>query len=68
MLLRDIELYSDIFKTLCNPYIYNLAIFRILAHLEPEASSKAYQKFKIIRHIQSPGTVRKGYLNIFKDI
>ena len=37
-LLRTIEPYSDIFRTLHNPCIYNRAILRTLAHLEPEAS------------------------------
>ena len=34
-ILRHIQIYS--FRTLCNPCIYNHAIFRTLAHLEPEA-------------------------------
>ena len=47
VLLRHIEPYSDIFRTLCNPSICNCAIFTTLVHLEPEASSKACQTCKI---------------------
>ena len=67
-LLRHIEPYSDIFRTLCNPSIYNRVIFRTLI---PEASSKACRTCKITWHIQSlgiVGTLRKhfqGYLGIF---
>ena len=66
--------YSDIFRTLCNPCIYNHAIFRTLTHLEPAASSKACQKCKMIRYIQSPSIARtlfklfQRYLGIFRDI
>ena len=67
-LLRHIELYWDIFRTLYNPCIYNHAIFRILPHLEPDASSKVCQICKIIRYIQSPGIVRIVYSSILKDI
>ena len=52
-LLRHIELYSDIFRTLCNPCIYNNTIFRILTHLQPEALPKVCQTCKMIRHIQN---------------
>ena len=59
---------SDICRTLCNPCIYNRAIFGTLAHLELEASSKACQTCKLIRYIQSPGIVRTVYSSIFKVI
>ena len=53
-------------QPLHNPCIYNRVIFRILAYLEPEGSSKACRTCKMILHIQIPGTV--GYLGIFRDI
>ena len=37
------------------------AIFKTLAHLEPQASSKACQTCKMVRHIQSPDIVRTTY-------
>ena len=48
------EPQSDIFGTLCNPCMYNHAIFRTLACLEPKTSSKACQTCQMIRHIKSP--------------
>ena len=65
-LLRHMEPYSDIFGTLSKPCIYKRAIFRIMAHLEPEASLKACQIFKMITHIQSSSIVRAVYSSIFK--
>ena len=75
-LLRYIEPYLDILRTLCNPCMYKHAIFRTLAYLEPEASatcilnksSEACQTCKMIRHIQRPCIVRKVYSNIFEDL
>ena len=75
-ILRDIKAYLSIFKhywgiiknirtlSLC---IYNRAIFRTLAFLEPEASSESCRTCKIIMHIQSPCIVRTVYSNVFKD-
>ena len=60
--------YSEIFGNIRNPCIYNRAIFRTLAYLEPKASSKACRTCKMIMHIQSPGIVRTIYSSIFKDI
>ena len=40
-LLRHTDPPLDRYRILCNPCIYNRAIFRTLAHLEPEASPKA---------------------------
>ena len=69
---RHIEPYSDIFRTLCNPCIYNRLIFRTLAPLRH--LKKPVQHCKMIKHIQSPGIVRtiyssnfQGYLGIFRD-
>ena len=72
-LLRHIELYSDIFRTLCKHCIYNHTIFRILTYLnqnasEPEASSKVCQTCKMIMHIQNPDIVGTVYSSIFGDI
>ena len=64
----NIEPHSDIFRTLCNPYIYNGVIFGTLTHLEPEASSKACQTSKMIKHIHSPGIIRTVYWSIFNYI
>ena len=36
--MKHIELYSDIFRCLCNPCIYNRAIFKPLTNLEPKKS------------------------------
>ena len=66
-ILRSIELYSDIFRSLCNPCIYNRAMFSTRAHLEHEISSKVYQRCKISMYIQSPGIVRT-FSRIFRDI
>ena len=65
---RHIDTNSDIFRTLHNLCIYNHAIFRTLADLEPDPSSKACETCKMIRHIQCPGIVKTVYSNIFKDI
>ena len=65
--LRHTEPYSDIFRSLCSACIYNHVIFRTLAHSQPKASSKACQTYKMIRHIHSPGIVRKICSSIFKD-
>ena len=48
--------------------MYSCAIFRTLAYLEPEASSKAYQTLKNDHmYIQSLGIARTVYSSIFKD-
>ena len=67
-LLRCMEPNSDILRTLRNPCIYNSAILRIVAYLEPESSSKACWTCKMIMHIQSHGIVRTVCSSIFKDI
>ena len=59
---------SDIFGIWRNFCIYNRAIFRTLAYLEPKASAKVCLTCKMIAHIQSPGIVRTVYSSIFKDI
>ena len=73
--LRHIEQYSSIigvyserFRTLCKPCIYNCAILRTQAHLKPEVSSKVCKTCKMIRHIRSPGTVRTFYSSSFKGM
>ena len=68
VLLRHIEPYSNIFRTLCNTCIYNRAIFRILAYLEIEESSKVCWTNKMIKYIQSPGIVRTVYSTILKNV
>ena len=40
-LSRHMKPKSDIFGILCNPCVYNRAMFKTLAYLEPQASSKA---------------------------
>ena len=67
-LLRHIEPYPDIFRTLCHPCICNSTMLRTLIHLELEESSKACRKSKLIKHIQMPGIVRTVYSSIFKDV
>ena len=73
-LLRPTEIYPDISKSPCIPCIWNRAIFRTLAHLQPELSPKVCQTWKMIRHIQSFGIVRtvykhlQEYLRTFRDI
>ena len=67
-LLRCMEPNSDILRTLRNPCMYNSAILRILAYLEPESSSKSCWTCKMIMHIQSHGIVRTVCSSIFKDI
>ena len=54
--------------------MYNRAIFRTLAYVKLDASSKACRTCKMIMHLQSPTIVRslfehfQGYLGIFTDI
>ena len=67
-ILRHIVPYSDIFRTLFKPCLYNLIILRSLAYLEPDASWKACLTSKMIMHIQNPCIVRTVYSSIFKDI
>ena len=68
-----------VFGTLCNSCIYNHAIFRTLAYLELEASSKDCRACKMIMFIQSSSIVRtdslfkyfqgyKAYSGILMDI
>ena len=59
------ELYWEIFGTLCNSCIYNHTIFRTLVYLEPETSSKACRICKVIMHIQGPSIIRTVYSSIF---
>ena len=69
--MRHIEVFPDIFGTLCNSCTCSCGIFRTLAHLDPEAFSKACQTCKVIRHIDSPGigrTVIQVFSRIFRDI
>ena len=67
-LMRHTEQFLDLFRTLCNPCIYNRTIFRTLAYLEIKASSKTCQICKMISHIQSSGIVTTVYSSIFKDL
>ena len=67
-LLRHTEPYSDIFRILWSPCIYNCAIFRTLTYLKPKASSKACPTCKMFRHTQSPGIIRTVYSRIIKDL
>ena len=62
--LGIIEAYGAIVRNIRN----NLSIFRTLAYLEAEASSKACRTCKMMMHIQSPGIVRTIYSSVFKDI
>ena len=76
--LRHIETYSGIIKAYWAKFRHskfwvtiaytNHAILRTLAHLEPEAFSKAWQICKMIRHIQRSGKVRTVNATILKDI
>ena len=66
-LLKYIEPYSDIYRTLNNPRIYDHVIFTTLAHLEPKASSKTCPKRKMIRYILDPGILKTVCSRIFKD-
>ena len=55
----------------CNPCICDYAIFKTLAYLETETSSKACQTCRMIKHIESPGIVEQFILassRIFNDI
>ena len=73
-LLWHIESYSDKLKALCNPCMYNCAIFRTLAYLEPEvfclskmSDDQAYSEpwhntqKSLFKHFEE-------YLLIFRDI
>ena len=53
-IISSIEPYSDIYGTLHNPCIYNCALFKTLAYLVPDSSSKACWTCHMIMHIQSP--------------
>ena len=55
-LLRHKVPYSVTFRTMCNPYIYNRTMFRILSHFEPKASSKTCGRRKdvsLFKHLFS---------------
>ena len=73
-LFKSMELKSDIFGTPRNPCIYNGIIFRTLAYLEPEASSKICRTCKMIMHIQSKHSQNssfkhfQGCIGIFRNI
>ena len=67
-LLRHTESYPDMFRILCNPYLFNHAIIRTLAYLELKVSSKACQTCEMIRFIQSLGLDKTVYSSIFKGI
>ena len=49
-----IETYEDLIGAWRNCCIYNHSIFRTLAYLKPEASSKACRTCKMIMHIHTP--------------
>ena len=73
--LRHTEVYSEIidahwpiFRDIHNPWIQKRDIFRTLAHLEPDALSKASRTCKMIRHTQSLDIVGTVYSSIFKEI
>ena len=68
--LGIIEAYLAIFRTLCDPCIYNRAIFKTLTCLEPEASSKAYQKIiiYILRALAYSEQYIQAFSKIFEDI
>ena len=61
-----IETYEDLIGAWRNCCIYNHSIFRTLAYLKPEASSKACRTCKMIMHIHTP-LHRTVYSSIFKD-
>ena len=65
-----IEAYRDILGTLRNPCIYNRAIFRTLAYLEPEASSKVCWTYKMFMHIHTHGIEQfiQGFSRMFRHI
>ena len=69
------EPYLDIFRTLYNPCIYNRAIFRTLAHLETQASSKSCRTCKNDQGHSQPWHSQsslfkyfQGYLGMFREI
>ena len=65
--------YAEILRTLCNPCLYNCAIFSNLSYLEAETSSKVCQNLSKVfqnpvEHPQDPGKARIVHSNIFNDI
>ena len=71
MTLRYIEVYlgiTEAYGAIVRNIRNNRAIFRTLAYLEAEASSKVCRTCKMMMHIQSPGIVRTIYSSVFKDI
>ena len=78
-MLRHIEAYSGIdahwvifrhIRNYCVTLEYMTAIFKTLAHLEPQASSKACQTCKMVRHIQSPDIewLIQAFSRLIRDI
>ena len=53
-IISSIDPYSDMFGTLHNPCIYNCALFKTLAYLVPDSSSKVCWTCHMIMHIQNP--------------
>ena len=63
-LLRHMQPYSGIFRTLCNPRIFTTFTFWALVFLEPEAYLKPCET--LTRHIQNPAV--RHYSAVFRHI
>ena len=59
-----LDLFSVIFRALCNPRIFATLPIPSLAYLEPEAHSKPCET--LTRHVQNPATVRTVYSSIIQ--
>ena len=79
-ILRDIKAYWGIFtcywrwshnqtySEVCVTLPYTIVPYSEMSYLEPEASSKACQTYKMSMHVQSTGIVVTVYSSILKDI
>ena len=66
-LLRHVESYSDLFRILCNPYMYKRAIFRTLVDLEPRHLQKTVKHVRGLEPCLSQNSLFRhflGYLGI----
>ena len=61
-LLRHVESYSDLFRILCNPYMYKRVIFRTLVDLEPRHLQKTVMHVRGLEPCLSQNSIFRHFL------